>query len=131
MKVLLYIATSVALLMFTVLAMAALYITTEPVVIPMNATIMILGLSLGWLCGTFMTPYNNRESEYVSSFTKAVSVFASGYLIGKADKLVEYILSPSFLINTLSAFRIMSFVASFVISLMLTYNFRQYYLEPK
>ena len=131
MKVLLYIATSVALLMFTVLAMAALYITTEPVVIPMNATIMILGLSLGWLCGTFMTPYNNRESEYVSSFTKAVSVFTGGYLIGKADKLVEYILSPDFLVNTLSAFRIMAFVASFVISLMLTYIFRQYYLEPK
>ena len=131
MRTLLYIATGAAMAMFIVLAMAALYITTEPIDIPINATIMILGLSLGWLCGTFMTPYNKIESEYVSSFTKAVSVFVSGYVVGKVDRVVEYILNPTFLMSTLPAFRIMSFVATFVIALMLTYIFRQYYLEPK
>ncbi|MEI7870390.1 MAG: hypothetical protein WCI11_21140 [Candidatus Methylumidiphilus sp.] len=131
MRTLLYIATGVGLSMFIVLGMAALYITNEPIEIPINATIMILGLSLGWLCGTFMTPYNKTESEYVSSFTKAVSVFVSGYMVGKVDRVVEHILNPTFLISTVPAFRIMSFVASFIIALMLTYIFRQYYFEPK
>ena len=80
---------------------------------------MILGSSLGWLCGTFMTPYNKKESEYVSSFTKTISLFASGYIVGKIDKVVEHFFNQILIFNTLVAFRSMLFIASFVIALML------------
>ena len=45
------------------------------------------------------------------------------------DRVVEHFLTPDFFFGTLSAFRTMSFLATFVIALMLTYIYRQYYLE--
>ncbi len=131
MRKLLYIASSAAFAMLIGLAICSFMISPGTNDIPINATIMILGTSLGWLCGTFITPYNEKESEYVSSFTKLASVFFSGYVIGKMDRVVEYFLSPDIFFDTLSAFRPMSFLASFVIALMLTYIYRQYYLEQK
>ena len=129
MRKLLYIASSAAFAMLIGLAICSFIIASTTIDISINATVMILGSALGWLCGTFITPYNNKESEYVSSFTKLASVFVSGYVIGKMDRIIEHFLNPGFFFGTLSAFRTMSFLATFVIALMLTYIYRQYYLE--
>ena len=89
MRKLLYIASSAAFVMLLGLAICSFIISSVPVDISISATVMILGSALGWLCGTFITPYNKKENEYVSSFTKLASVFVSGYVIGKWTELLS------------------------------------------
>jgi hypothetical protein len=131
MKKLLHYASISAVIMLIGLAVCSIRMGTEPQDVAINATIMILGSAFGWLCGTAMTPFNDKERGNFTTFAKAASAFISGYLVGKVDKAVETVLSPVFLSQPLAAFRVMLFAASVIIALMLTIIYRWYYLGPE
>lgn len=88
--------------------------------------IVLLGLAVGWLFGILLSPYSAGEQEAFGEYAKAFGVFASGYLVGKADKVVEELFSPGFLIDSLHGFRTMAFVSAFLIGMITTFVFRRY-----
>ena len=92
----------------------------------LNGSILVLGVSAGWLMGIVASPYDASEEKQFFTFGKALSVFASGYLVGKVDKLTERVLSPDFLLNPGVAFHVMIFVSAFLISLVVTFVARRY-----
>lgn len=91
-----------------------------------NLLLVVLGLALGWLFGILLSPYTTSEKNRFSEYSKAFGVFASGYLIGKIDKVLEEILKTDFLFDSVHGFRVMAFLASFIISLVVTFVFRSY-----
>jgi hypothetical protein len=98
--------------------------TTTPTTL--NAMIVVLGLALGWLFGILLSPYSPDEKEKFSEYAKAFGVFASGYLVGKTDKVIAELLSPAFLIDSIHGFRVMAFFSAFLIGMITTFVFRRY-----
>jgi D-alanyl-lipoteichoic acid acyltransferase DltB (MBOAT superfamily) len=120
------VTTSAAIVMLLALATCAVFMGADTKGISINATIMILGCTFGWLLGTLITPYDTKERADFSAYAKAASAFISGYVIAKIDKVIEHILSPTFLFEDAAGFRMMLFVASFCLCLLLTFIFRRY-----
>ncbi len=92
----------------------------------LNLLIVVLGLSLGWLLGILLSPYSGAEEKKFTEYAKAFSIFASGYLVGKVDKVIEALFQPDFILESVHGFRIMSFLAALIISLVMTFIFRRY-----
>ena len=91
-----------------------------------NGGVLVLGVSAGWLMGIVASPYDASEQKQFFTFGKALSVFASGYLIGKVDKLMERVLSPDFLLSPVVAFHVMIFLSAFLIAFVATFVARRY-----
>ena len=92
----------------------------------LNLLIVVLGLSIGWLFGILLSPYSETEEKKFTGYAKAFGVFASGYLIGKVDKVLEELLKPDFILDSVHGFRVMAFAAAFVVGLVITFIFRRY-----
>jgi len=92
----------------------------------LNLLIVVLGLALGWLLGILLSPYSETEEKKFTEYAKAFGVFASGYLVGKVDKVIEALFQPDFIIDSVHGFRVMSFLAAVIISLVFTFIFRRY-----
>jgi hypothetical protein len=94
----------------------------------LSLLIGICGMLLGWIVGVALTPYNKEEQSKFSGYAKAIGVFASGYLVAKIDKVVEYLLSPEniFLRGSQAGPRILIFLASALLSLVTVFTHRQY-----
>ena len=91
----------------------------------MNIALLVLGACAGWLVRTVVSPYNKREEEQFSSYTKVVTAFVSGYAVAKIDKAVEVIFSPDFLLQPVSGFRVIAFASAFLIAMLITFFFRR------
>ena len=48
--------------------------------VALNLALIVLGSSLGWLIGIFLSPYDGGEEERFSGYASAISAFVSGYL---------------------------------------------------
>jgi len=92
----------------------------------LNLLIVVLGLSIGWLFGILLSPYSETEEKKFTDYAKAFGVFASGYLIGKVDKVLEELLKPDFILDSVHGFRVMAFAAAFIVGLVITFVFRRY-----
>lgn len=93
----------------------------------LNLVCLVLGAAIGWLLGIMSAPYDKTEQRQFVIYAKAVSVFVSGYVLGKADKLVAYVLSPAVVLKPASAFRVMTFIAAALITAIVTRTFRVYW----
>ena len=91
-----------------------------------NLSLIGLALVVGWITGIILTPYNPKEREAFSGYMRAISVFISGYLLGKIDPLVTNIFGLHFYEDRLQAFRMIVFLAEFLIALVVTFTYRQY-----
>jgi MFS family permease len=92
----------------------------------LNLLIVALGLALGWLLGILLSPYSDEEGKKFTQYAKAFGVFVSGYLVGKIDKVVEEVLKPDFILDSVHGFRGMAFLASAIIAIVITFVFRRY-----
>lgn len=97
-----------------------------PAAAPLNVAVIVLGAALGWLLGLLISPYSKREKDSFAIYTSAFGVFASGYLVGKADKVLGTILDPEFLLDTVHGFRTLAFVTALILGLIVTFVFRHY-----
>jgi len=61
-----------------------------------------------------------------SMYAKAVGVFASGYLVGKIDKVIDRLFDPAFILMPLISFRLIAFIASLIIAVIIVFDFRYY-----
>jgi hypothetical protein len=90
----------------------------------LNTLIVVCGLAAGWLVGTAISPYGEKEQAQFDIFAKGVGIFVSGYLVGKMGNLVEAITQPGFIMDSTNGFRALLFISSFLISMILTHCFR-------
>jgi len=91
-----------------------------------NLIIIIAGYTIGWFTGILASPYGLSEENRFSEYKKAISAFVGGYILSKIDNTLVNVLSWENLKNIVSAFRLFSFVASFLISLIITFVYRRY-----
>jgi D-alanyl-lipoteichoic acid acyltransferase DltB (MBOAT superfamily) len=96
----------------------------------LNLSTLVLGITLGWLAGFIVTPYTKQEEKQFLTYSKAISVFVSGYLVAKINDVVERMLSPDHLFQTIVVFRGMVFVSAFIVALLITFIYRKYVGEP-
>lgn len=91
-----------------------------------NLACIALGLTLGWLFGTYVSPYGKGEELRFTEYAAAVSAFVSGYLIAKIDALITALFRPEFVLQPVVGFRVIATLCTFVISLLVTYMGRVY-----
>ena len=92
----------------------------------LNLALLVLAWVIGWVLGTLAAPYTKKEESQFTIYAKAISVFASGYLVGKLDRLATDIFSPEVLMKPLAAFRLAAFVATVLLAALVTRSFRAY-----
>ncbi len=121
-------ALSAAGIIIIILAISSLIVkedTKDPYI---NLTVLALGWAVGWLLGTFLSPYTGAEKIEFAEYAGAISVFASGYAIGKVDRLITHIFTPeNFLsMSRITAFRIIVFSTMLVVTMIIAFVFRRY-----
>jgi hypothetical protein len=88
--------------------------------------LLIFSAGVGWLSAVMFSPYNKIESRKFGSAAKAIGAFASGYVLGKVDKLATYIFSPEFMFDTSNSLNILSCGAIAILTFLITYIHRTY-----
>jgi len=91
-----------------------------------NLVILVLGVCVGWLLGILLSPYDAGEEQRFEQYAGAFSVFASGYLLGKVDRVIGHLLSPEVLLSPLVGFRVASFTCMTIFGMVLTFAIRKY-----
>lgn len=94
-------------------------------VFAINSAVVLVGMTLGWVFGIFISPLGAEKEEF-SRYGKAVSVFFSGYLLAKVDPVVSKVLAAESLFDDLAAFRLLSFVTSFLVAMLIAFGWRKY-----
>lgn len=95
----------------------------------LTTAILILSLSIGWAIGTFLSPDSGHEANKFSDFVKGFSLFASGYLVSKGDRVVDWVLKPDMLMQSqdqVIPFRLVASLAVVVFTALATYFIRIY-----
>jgi hypothetical protein len=119
-------STASAFALGAAIVVICFYVGEGPEVRALNLAIVVLGASTGWLAGVLLSPYNGKEKGLFPSYAAAVSTFASGYLISKADRVLEELLKPDVLFSPVAGFRLISAVSIFAVTLLITYIYRVY-----
>ena len=119
-------STIVALGLKLALLISCFYVSETNQAIAINVSILITGLALVWLIAILATPYGDREDDLFVTYKQTISAFVGGYLISKIDESLANALAWDTLQNPESAFRIIAFVAGFLLSMLLTYVYRSY-----
>jgi hypothetical protein len=91
-----------------------------------NLATVVLGISLGWLFGMYVSPYGKGEEQRFGEYATAVSAFVSGYLISKIDGLITKLLSPEQILRPVAGFRLIAGVSTFIVTMLVTYVVRAY-----
>jgi pheromone shutdown protein TraB len=94
----------------------------------MSLAVLILGCALGWFTGILSTPYDKQEQSRFQTYAKVISLFLSGYVLAKLDRVIEQLISVDTLHDQLVLFRLFAFVGIFLITLILVFVYRQYAL---
>jgi len=97
-----------------------------PSATPLNLAVIAVGAATGWLFGFVMSPYSKKEQVRFTAYASLFGVFASGYLAGKADKVLEKLFDPDFLLDSVHGFRTLAFVTALILGLVVTFAFREY-----
>lgn len=92
----------------------------------LNFAVVVFGASTGWLAGILLSPYDPKEAGTFPRYAAAASAFASGYVVSKADRVLEELLKPEFLFSAVVGFRVLAGVSAFAIALIITYVYRAY-----
>jgi hypothetical protein len=98
----------------------------------LSLTILAASVVLGWLAGTLASPGTAREEARFGATARAISTFASGYLLAKTDRIVDAVLAPQAVLappSVLPAFRIAMAVAAFAGVFLHIYILRVYILR--
>jgi len=109
-----------------VLLVVAWLITPDETARALNFAIIVVAASIGWLAGIFASPYDKVEEKQFLTYAKAISLLVTGYFVGKIDRAVEALFATATLSDPLQAFRVISFFAIGIITMIVTFVFRQY-----
>lgn len=96
------------------------------VAISLNLAVLVFGLSAGWVCGIFVSPYSEAEESRFSALSKAVAALGAGYLVGKLDRLIEMLFDPGLVLESVHGFRLLAGLSGFAVAVVITFVYRQY-----
>lgn len=91
-----------------------------------NVAVFVFAWAIGWLLGTLIAPYDAGESTMFARVSKAISAFASGYLLAKIDVLTKTLVDPDFIMRPLPGFRAMVFISVTAIVMIVVFFARKY-----
>ena len=91
-----------------------------------NLAIVVLGVSIGWLFGMYISPYGKGEEQKFTEYATAVSAFVSGYLLAKIDGLITKLLSPEQILRPVAGFRLIAGFSTVIVTMLVTYVVRAY-----
>jgi len=103
---------------------------TTPQEYALNWTVIIVGAAIGWMVAVMLSPDTSSQGKRLKRGAAALSALASGYIIGKGEDSIKKLLSPEFLFIPIVGFRVLAFVASFSVSLILVFVRREYGKPP-
>jgi hypothetical protein len=92
----------------------------------LNLLIVIAGGLVGWIVGMLMAPVSASEAKHFPEYGTAVSTFAAGYLVAKADKLFDLYFKDATVITGPLIGRLAMFVSAFALGALSTYVWRSY-----
>lgn len=92
-----------------------------------NILIATVGLLCGWLVGMMSAPYTSGEQARFLGLVQAVSVFLSGYVLSKFDRIFEAALQPDKVFQPVVATRLGLFFANFLVGFILLFTNRSYF----
>lgn len=92
----------------------------------LHLSVMVLGITIGWIIGILSSPYGETEKEQFSTIVKGVTVFFSGYALAKVDPIITAILKPEAFSEPVVAFRVIAFLISFLLAVVITFVYRKY-----
>jgi len=88
----------------------------------LQVLICVLGGSLGWIFGLFLTPSNEGEKKQFSEFGKALTALVSGFGLAQVNTLVEGVRTASQDMNTeATGIRVLLFSCTLLIGGLFTY----------
>ena len=92
----------------------------------LHISVMVVGVTLGWIIGILTTPYGEKEKEHFSTIVKGVTVFFSGYALAKIDPIISTLLKPETFLEPIVAFRAIAFLTSLLLAVIITFVYRKY-----
>ena len=92
----------------------------------LHISVMVLGVTIGWVIGILASPYGEKEKEHFSTIVKGVTVFFSGYALAKIDPIITALLKPESFLDPIVAFRVVAFLTSLLLALVITFVYRKY-----
>ena len=115
-------AVACALVLDTELTVCCFIIGPDNAAHWINISIAALGTAVGWAIGTLISPWSKDEQNDFAIYAKAVSAFASGYLVGKIDPIVTYIFSTDYVkTEPTGAFRLILWLATAIVAAMFAF----------
>src|ERR1044072_6818563 len=91
----------------------------------LNWTVIIVGAAIGWMVAVLLSPATSSQGKRLKRGAAALSALASGYIIGKGEDSIKELLKPGFLFTTLVGFRVLAFIGSFSVTLILVFVRRE------
>lgn len=95
-----------------------------------NRTITLLvctlGLILGWIVAIMTTPYNKKDGDSIDKFSKLVGTFLTGYILSKADKVIEKVFREDYILSIQIGGRLLFFLCFFGLSWIVVFVYRLY-----
>lgn len=86
---------------------------------------LVLGAAVGWLIGTLISPYSDREQQQFTTYTHLVATGIGGFLAGKLDTILSSVASW----DSLQSVRAVSTAAAALLTAIVVSVFRRY-IEP-
>ena len=92
-----------------------------------NLTVSLLGGAIGCSIAVLSSPYSDNDSTQFIKIWKSISVFGSGYLIGKFDKVIEQATKPESILQQTVLLEMAFFTIGFIVVGMGTLASRLYF----
>lgn len=94
----------------------------------LTIVIFIASGSIGWFVGMILSPDSLSEEKRFSTFSKNISLFISGYMVSKIDRLVDALFQPDIIFssNRLAGYRFVGALSMLILAALLTYLLRVY-----
>jgi hypothetical protein len=89
-----------------------------------NLALLGMGLALGWIAGISLSPVTAAEGAMFREYGSAVAAFGSGYLVGKADRLVSRLFDPDLYGKGQNVFRAASVAVVFLVTMAVIFILR-------
>ena len=93
----------------------------------MNYLLLTSGAIAGFVAGILLSPYDEQEKKWFVKYGQAVSLFGSGFVVAKVDRIFEEGLSTKKVFDIVVIGRWLLLLSSFLLWAGISFVMRRYY----
>lgn len=93
----------------------------------MNYLLLTSGAIAGFVVGILLSPYDEQEKKWFVRYGRAISLFVSGFVIAKVDRVFEDALSAKKVFDIVVLGRWLLLLSSFLLWAAISFVMRRYY----